>query len=83
MPARLTLKTVNDEQRASATQSDWRGPTITPVHGRRGRRRLGRTVGVRAISSLTLKEWIAEFKRLKALNEQIMRTVKEGSRARR
>jgi hypothetical protein len=27
---------------------------------------------------MTLKEWIAEFKRLKALNEQILGTVKKG-----
>ena len=39
---------------------------------------LDRTVGVRTINSLTLKQWIEEFRRLKALNEQIMRTGKAG-----
>lgn len=44
---------------------------------------LDRTVGVRTINSKTLKEWVAEFKRLKALNEQIMGTVKRGPRGAR
>ena len=39
---------------------------------------LDRTVRVRKINSLTLKEWIAEFHRLRELNEQILRTVKPG-----
>ena len=42
---------------------------------------IDRTVPVRTINSLTLKQWIEEFRRLKALNEQIMRTVKPGSAA--
>jgi hypothetical protein len=37
---------------------------------------LDRTVGVRTINSLTLKQWGEEFQRLKALNQQIMGTVK-------
>lgn len=36
------------------------------------------TVGVRTINSLTLKQWIEEYRRLKALNQQIMGTVKPG-----
>jgi hypothetical protein len=40
------------------------------------------TVGVRTINSLTLKEWMEEFRRLKHLNEQIMRTVRPGARGR-
>ena len=32
---------------------------------------IDKTVGVRTISSFTLKQWIAECKRLKALNEQV------------
>jgi hypothetical protein len=35
-------------------------------------------VKARTINSLTLKQWIAEFRRLKELNEQIMRTVRPG-----
>jgi hypothetical protein len=37
---------------------------------------LDRTVRVRTINTLTMKQWIAEFGRLKALNEQILRSVK-------
>jgi hypothetical protein len=37
---------------------------------------IDRTVGVRTINSLTLKQWIEEYRRLKALNQQIMRSVK-------
>jgi hypothetical protein len=32
---------------------------------------------VRTISSKTLKEWVAEYNRLKALNEQILGTVRK------
>ena len=39
---------------------------------------LDRTVKVRTISSLTLKEWIEEFRRLKELNERIFRTATAG-----
>jgi hypothetical protein len=39
---------------------------------------LDRTVKVRTINSLTLKQWVEEFRRLKELNEQILRTVKPG-----
>jgi hypothetical protein len=35
-----------------------------------------RSVAVRAINRLTLKQWVEEFRRLKALNEQMIKTVK-------
>jgi hypothetical protein len=41
---------------------------------------LDRTVGVRNISALTLKQWVDEFRRLRALNEQIMRSTKPRPR---
>jgi len=44
---------------------------------------LDKTVGVRTINMKTLKEWIAEFHRLKALNEQILGTVKKKQPARK
>jgi hypothetical protein len=40
---------------------------------------LDRTVGVRTINSLTLKQWVDEFTWLKTLNEQIMRTGRKGA----
>jgi hypothetical protein len=36
------------------------------------------TVPVRTINTLTLKKWIEEFRRLRSLNAQIMRTAKSG-----
>jgi len=39
---------------------------------------LDRTVRVRKINSLTLKEWMEEFQRLKELNAQIMGTLRPG-----
>ena len=41
---------------------------------------LDRTVGVRTINSMTLKQWVAEFRRIKALNEQMMGTLKKGAK---
>jgi hypothetical protein len=37
---------------------------------------IDRTVAVPTINRLTLKQWIAEFRRLKELNQQILGTVK-------
>ena len=37
---------------------------------------IDRTVGVRTINSLTLKQWIEEFRRLQQLNRQILTTTK-------
>jgi hypothetical protein len=41
---------------------------------------LDRTVKARTISTLTLKQWVEEFQRLKELNERIMRTAKGGQK---
>lgn len=74
---RLTLKTINDElanrghtaRLAKASgyfyfqfgeAADW----------------LDRTVNVRTVNSLTLKEWLAEFERLKKLNAGILKSAK-------
>lgn len=79
---RLALKTVNDELArrghdavlangdgyfyfSAGAAADW----------------LERTVRVRTINSLTLKQWIEEFRRLKELNERILRTAKGGRTA--
>ena len=39
---------------------------------------LDRTVRVRTINSLTLKQWVEEFRRLRDLNARILRTAKGG-----
>jgi hypothetical protein len=41
---------------------------------------LDRTVKARTINSLTLKQWIGEFERLKELNAQILRTARSGGK---
>jgi hypothetical protein len=35
-----------------------------------------RSVAVRTINRLTLKQWVEEFRRLKALNQQMIKTVR-------
>ena len=73
MPSRVTLKTVNDElarrghqvllAKGSGYFYFWSGEAADW---------LDRTVKVSTLSSLTLDEWIAEFDRLKKLNEQLL-----------
>jgi hypothetical protein len=76
----LTLKTVNDElARLGHAERLAKGDNYFLFTGGAAEGWLDRTVGVRTINSMTLKEWIAEFKRLKALNEQILGTVKKGA----
>lgn len=83
MPRSLTLKTVNDElARLGHKERLVKAENYFLFTGGAADEWLDRTVGVRTISSRTLKEWIAEFKRLKALNEQIMGTVKKGKSGR-
>lgn len=82
MPA-LHLKTINDElaklgRRERLAKAD----NYFYFTGGDAEDWLDRTVGVRTINSLTLKEWIAEFRRLKELNEQILGTVKKAGKKR-
>lgn len=83
MPSRLTVKTVNDElQRLGFAERLAKASGYFLFTGGEADGWIDRTVGVRTISSMTLKEWVAEFRRLKALNEQIMGTVKKGGKTR-
>jgi hypothetical protein len=83
MPSRLTLKTVNDElTRLGRAERLAKASNYFLFEGGEADSWLDRTVGVRTISSLTLKQWIEEFRRLKAVNEQIMGTLEKGSKAR-
>jgi hypothetical protein len=78
---RLSLKTVNDElarlgykaQLAKASGHFYFTSGETEPW-------LSRTVGKRALNMMTLKEWIAEFRRLRELNGQILGTVKGKGR---
>ncbi|MBS1855800.1 MAG: hypothetical protein JST11_10570 [Acidobacteria bacterium] len=78
MPRHLSLKTVNDELgRLGHKERLAKAGNYFLFTGGAADEWLDRTVGVRTLGSKTLKEWVAEFKRLKALNEQIMGTVKK------
>jgi len=80
--SRLTLKTVNDElARRGYTSRLAKGNGYFYFQTGETADWLDCTVRVRTISSLTLKQWIEEFRRLKELNEWILRTAKGGHRA--
>jgi hypothetical protein len=76
---RLHLKVINDElARLGYTARLEKGAGSFHFHLGEAAGWLDRTVRVRKINSRTLKQWIEAFRRLKALNEQILRTVKPG-----
>jgi hypothetical protein len=77
---RLTLKTINDElaRRGHAAVLAKGDGHFYFTAGGAATDWLDRTVRVRTINRLTLKQWIEEFRRLKALNERILRTAKGG-----
>jgi hypothetical protein len=76
---RLSVKTVNDElARLGHAERLTKGPGYYLFTGGEANEWLTSTVGVRTINSLTLKQWIEEYRRLKALNKQIMSTAKGG-----
>lgn len=79
---RLHLKVINDElARLGHTARLEKDGGYFYFHFGEAADWLDRTVRVRTINTLTLKQWIEEFRRLKTLNEQIMRTVKPGRAA--
>jgi hypothetical protein len=81
MNPRWTLKTVNDElARLGYAERLAKAGNYFLFTGGAADNWLDRTVAVRTISSLTVKEWVAEFRRLKALNEQILGTVKKKAK---
>ena len=83
MHTRLTLKTVNDElARLGHAERLAKASNYFLFESGEADNWLDRTVGVRTISSMTLKQWIEEFKRLKAVNEQILGTLQKGSKGR-
>ena len=82
--AALTLRTINDElaRRGHRARLE-KASGYFYFFGGEAADWLDRTVSLRTINSLTLKQWIEEFRRLKALNEQIMGTAKTGPKAAR
>ena len=77
---RLHLKVINDElARLGHTARLEKGSGYFYFHSGEAAGWVDAAVRVRKINSRTLKQWIEEFRRLKALNQQIMRTVKPGA----
>ena len=77
---RLHVKVINDElARLGHSERLAKGSGYFYFAGGEADDWIDRTVGVRTINSLTLKQWIEEHRRLKALNAQILDTAK-GSR---
>lgn len=75
----LTLKAVNDElARRSYAALLAKGDGYFYFHKGEAADWLDRSVRVRTINSLTLKQWVGEFQRLKELNARILRTAKGG-----
>ena len=79
---RLTLKIVNEELRRRGHQARLeKGSGYFYFFGGEAAEWLDRTIDARTINTFTLKEWIEEFLRLKALNAQIMKTASGGTKA--
>ena len=77
---RLHLKAINEElARLGHTARLEKGAGCFYFHLGEAAGWVDGTVRVRKLNSRTLKQWIEEFRRLKALNEQIMGTVKQGA----
>jgi hypothetical protein len=73
----LHLKTINDELGRRGYKAELeKGNGYFYFQGGEAAGWLDRTVKVRTVNSLTLKEWMEEFERLKNLNAQIMGTLK-------
>ena len=73
---RLNLKIVNDElAKRRHTARLEKGVGYFYFHLGEAAQWLDCAVRVRKINSRTLKQWIEEFRRLRALNEQILGTV--------
>ena len=74
----LSLKTVNTElARLGYAERLAKADRYFYFEGGAADEWLDRTVGVRTLNVKTLKEWVAEYKRLKALNEQLLGTLKK------
>jgi hypothetical protein len=73
MAARVTLKTINDEllRRGHNARLE-RASGYFYFFGSEATDWLDRTVQATTVNALTLEQWIAEFKRLKKLNAEMM-----------
>jgi hypothetical protein len=75
----LNLKKVNDElEQRGHTAKLAKASGYFYFEGGEADDWLDKTVGVRTINSMTLKQWMEEFDRLKKLNAQILGTLKKS-----
>jgi hypothetical protein len=83
MAARITLKSINDElARSGHTAQLAKGDEYFYFMSGEAADWLDRTVRVPTLSSLTLTQWIEEFRRLKKLNAHINRSVRRPTKQR-
>ena len=74
MPGRVTLKAINEElARLGSTAQLTKGDGYFYFWLGEAAEWLDRTVRVPTLGSLTLPQWVAEFRRLKKLNQEIMK----------
>jgi len=76
----LHLKVINDQLAKLGYKAELaKGAGYFFFRGGETENWLDRSVAVRTIHSLTLKQWIEEFRRLKELNQQMLKTVGKGA----
>ena len=77
---RVTLKTVNEKLADLGTKAEvLRGAGYFLFRGGEAEEWIDRTVRVPTISSLTLAQWVNEYKRLKTLNDDMMKAAEQAS----
>ncbi len=81
MASRVTLKAVNDElAKAGITSRLERASGYFYFQGGEAADWLDRSVRAEKISSLTVEEWLGEFRRLKKLNAEIMKSARKKNK---
>ena len=76
MAGRLSIQSVNEELARRGYRAELRKASgYFYFDGGESAEWLDRSVGVRTLNSLTLKEWVEEFRRLQQVNRQILGTA--------
>jgi hypothetical protein len=76
----VTLKMVNKELAGLGTKTELaKGAGYFLFRGGEADDWIDRTVAVPTIGSLTLEQWLNEYKRLKTLNDDMVKTAKQSS----
>ena len=76
---RVTLKTVNNELAGLGAKTELaKGAGYFLFRGGEAEEWIERTVRVPTISSLTMEQWVEEYKRLKTLNQDMVTSAKQA-----